>query len=81
MKLNKDKWHFRCTLVPFFGEIILWHGVKADLQKIKALLEMSPKNKKELQAFLGIINYLGKFSPSTTSICVLLQKLMMSKTL
>ena len=30
---------------------------------------LAPKNKKELQAFLGVINYLGKFSLSTTDIC------------
>ena len=35
----------------------------------------SPQNKKELQAFLGIINYLGKFSPSTAILCDPLQKL------
>ena len=38
-------------------------------------------NKKELQAFLGIINYLSKFSPSTASICESLQKLMSSTTI
>ena len=44
-------------------------------------MEMSlPKNKKDLQAFLGIINYLGKFSPSTTSICEPLQKLTLNRT-
>ena len=31
---------------------------------IKALTDMPvPKNKRELQAFLGIISYFGKFSP------------------
>ena len=28
-----------------------------------------PNNKIELQAFLGIINYLSKFSPGTTEVC------------
>ena len=40
LKLNKDKCHFRCTSVPFFGEIILHNGVKSDPQKIKATMEM-----------------------------------------
>ena len=40
-----------------------------------------PKNKKELQAFLGIINYLGKFSPGTSEVCKLLHKLTSSKTM
>ena len=26
-------------------------------------------NKRELQAFLGIINYLGKVSPGTAAVC------------
>ena len=38
-----------------------------------------PNNKKEFHAFLGIINYLSKFSPSTASMCETLQKLMSSR--
>ena len=37
------------------------------------------KNKMEIQAFLGIINYLGKFSPGTTDVCDPLWKLTSSK--
>ena len=36
-------------------------------------------NKKELQAFLGVINYLGKFSPSMATVCEPLQKLTLSR--
>ena len=36
---------------------------------------LAPKNKQELQSFLGIINYLGKFSPSTVEVCEPLRKL------
>ena len=36
LKLNKDKCHFRCTSIPFFGEVISWNGVQSDPQKIKA---------------------------------------------
>ena len=38
-----------------------------------------PKNKKELQAFLGIINYLSKFSPDMLEVCKPLRKLTSSK--
>ena len=34
-----------------------------------------PNNKKELQAFLGIINYIGKFSPDTARVCKPLRKM------
>ena len=62
LKLNKDKCHFRCTSVPFFGEAISRNGVQLGPQKIKALMDMAPpNNKSELHAFLCIINYLGKF--------------------
>ena len=38
-----------------------------------------PNNKKELQAFLGIIYYLGKFSPGIANVCDPLCKLTSSK--
>ena len=39
----------------------------------------APNSKMELQAFLGIINYLGKFSPGTAYVCDPLHKLTSSK--
>ena len=57
------------------------HGVQTNPQKLKAFTDIqSPKTKKELQAFLGIINYLGKFSPSTAEVCESLRKLTSAKT-
>ena len=80
LKLNKEKCHFRCTSIPFFGEVLTRQGVQPDPKKVRALTEMLvPKNKKELQAFLGIINYLNKFSPGTSEACKPLRKLMPSK--
>ena len=80
LKLNKDKCHFRCTSIPFFGEVISRDGVQPAPKKIKVLTDMqAPKNKKELQAFLGIINYPGKFLPGTTDVYDHLQKLTSSK--
>ena len=38
-----------------------------------------PNTKKELQAFLGNINYLGKFSPDTARVCKPLRKLTLCK--
>ena len=38
-------------------------------------------NKIELQMYLGIINYLSKFSPSAANVCEPLQKLTSDKTL
>ena len=80
LKLNKEKCHFRCTSIPFFGEVVLREGIQPDLQKVRALTEMPvPKNKKRLQAFLGIINYLGRFFSDTAEVCEPLCKLTWSK--
>ena len=82
LKSNKDKCHFRCTLIPFFDEVMSREGIQLDPQKIRPLTKMpAPKNKKELQAFLGIINYLSKFSPDTSEVCKPLRKLTLSKTM
>ena len=82
LKLNKEKCHFRCTSIPFCGKVVLREGIQPDPRKVKALTEMpAPKNKKEIQAFLGIINYLGKFSPGTAEVCKPLHKLTSWKTM
>ena len=80
LKLNKDNCHFRCMTIPFLREVILRNGVHQDPRKIKAFMDMPPpNNKRELQAFLGIINYLGKISPSTAAVCDPLWKLTSSR--
>ena len=80
LKHNREKCHFRCMSIPFFGEVVSRHGVQPDPQKVRALTEMlAPKNKKELQAFIGIINYLNKFSQGMSEACELLRKLTSSK--
>ena len=64
-----------------FGEVISEQGVRPKAQKLKVLTEMPPpKTKKELQAFLRIINYLGKFPSGTEDICESLRKLTSTKT-
>ena len=51
---------------PIFNEIISRHGVQPDPYTLQTLANLSlPTNKKGLQSFLGIMNYLGKFSPVT----------------
>ena len=78
LNLNKEKCHFRCRSIPFFGEVVSRHGVQPNPQKVKELTEM-PENKNELQAFLHLINYLNKFSPGTLEACELLRKLTSNK--
>ena len=70
VKLNKDKCLFRCPGIPFFVEIISQQGVSPDFRKVQTLTGMPPpKSKKELQSFLGILNYLSKYLPATAEVC------------
>ena len=76
LKLNKNKWNFRCLSVPMFGEVISQDIVRLDPRKSKVLTNKLPPNwKKEFQLFLAIISYLTKFSPATVDVCELLRKL------
>ena len=71
---------FQVYISPILWEVRSRNGLQPDPQEIMVLVDMPPtNNKKKLQAFPGIINYLSKFSPSTASICETLQKLTSSK--
>ena len=64
IKLNFDKIQYKQKQVEFFGETYTTQGCKPSDSKVKAITEM-PKleNLKDLQTFLGMIQYLSKFSP------------------
>ena len=58
-----------CMSIPFFSLKISWQGVSPDPSKIQMLTDVPPPmTKKELQSFLGILNYLSKFSPGTAEL-------------
>ena len=62
LKLNKSECVFGAKEILFLGHIVSQYGIKADPAKISAISDMPlPQNKKELQIFLGMVNYLGKF--------------------
>ena len=78
LKFNKEKCHFRCTSISYFGEVIS-RSTTRPTKKSKPSQTCQHKTTKKLQAFLGIINYLSKFSSGTADVCDPLCKLMLSK--
>ena len=69
LKLYKEKCKFEAQTTTFLGHKISAHGVEADPAKITAILSMpEPTSKKELQRFLGMITYLGKFIPNLSDL-------------
>ena len=48
--------------VPFFGHVLTKDGIQPDESKVKLILDWPiPENQKELQQFMGSVNYLSKF--------------------
>ena len=80
MKLNYDKLKFKCTEVNFYGETYTTDGHKQAQNKMTAIIEMlPPSSKKEVQSFIGMINYLTKFSPRLTELSELIRELIKEK--
>ena len=80
VKLNYDKLKFKCTEVNFYSETYTTDGHKPVQNKIKAIVKMpSPSSKKEVQSFIGMINYLTKFSPRLTELSEPIRELIKDK--
>ena len=61
--LNYEKLQYKQKEVKFFGETYTLDGHKPVQSKIKAIQEMpAPQCKKRVQSFIGMVNYLSKFS-------------------
>ena len=69
VKFNADKAVICASEVPYFGHILSSKGLKADPEKISAILNMKPpRDRNELQTVLGMITYLSRFAPSLSEI-------------
>ena len=77
IKLNPDKCIIRCTRIPFYGMVTGANGLEPDPKKIKAIVDMKPPTcVKDLQSFLGVVNYLSGFSPYVAELAAPLRKLL-----
>ena len=64
---TKLKCQIRKQLIVFLGCIILSEGITIDPSKTEAITKIPlPRSVNELQIFLDMVNYLGKFIPNFT---------------
>ena len=57
------------------------NGLEPDPKKSKAILEMKrPENQEELQSYLGMVNYLSRFSPYIAELFIPLRDLLKKDT-
>ena len=80
VKLKYDKLQYKQGEVEFFGETYTIGGCKQSKDKVAAITTMpSLTNKKQVQSFIGMINYLAKFSQRLTELAELIRELSKDK--
>jgi len=78
--LNPEKCSFNQESVKFLGYIVDSSGIKADPDKISAVLNMSaPQSVPDLRRFMGMVNHLSKFSPRISEMSQPLRELLSNK--
>ena len=64
LRLNPKKCTFGVPSGKLLGHMVSEKGIEVDLDKIKAILDMSvPRTKKEIRGFLGRLQYISSFMP------------------
>ncbi|PFX12858.1 Retrovirus-related Pol polyprotein, partial [Stylophora pistillata] len=62
IKLNRDKFMFKCSQVPFIGHLLTSEGLKPDPQKVEAICNMpKPEDVQAVQRFVNTVKYLSRF--------------------
>ena len=68
--VRKEKCKFFMLEVENLGHIISKMGIRVNPEKTEALGNVPvPKNVKELQSFIGGVNYYAKFIPNMATLC------------
>ena len=81
IKFNLKKLQFKTTKCDFFEQTITPEGMKVDDKKVKAIKQMkAPKDKKALQSFQGMVNYLKSYSAKLTRLFEPLKLLLQEET-
>ncbi|GBO28222.1 Transposon Ty3-G Gag-Pol polyprotein [Araneus ventricosus] len=77
IRANKNKCIFKTKAVEFLGFVIDASGIHLSDSKVRAIHEaLRPKNKTELQAFLGLLNFYHSFLKDKATIAEPLNRLL-----
>ena len=80
VRLNYEKLQYKQKEVKFFGETYTVDGCRTAKGKVQAIVEMpAPSCKKEVQSFIGMINYLSKFSARLSELALPIKELAKDK--
>lgn len=77
VKFNKKKIQFKQPSVKYLGQIFDSNGMRCDEDKLRAIKELEPpKDVKQLQSILGMINYLRAYIPNLAELTAPLRLLL-----
>jgi len=80
LKLKRGKCQFLQPRVDYLGYGIDKDGLHAMPIKVAAIVEaLTPQNEQELRAFLGLVNYYGRFVPQLSTVAHPLHRLLGKK--
>ena len=70
LELNKERQCvFSQSKTEYFGHIVSEKGISPNPKKVEAVTRLEPpKDKKELQRVIGLVNYLGRFVENLSTI-------------
>ena len=81
VRLNMSKMKLRQTQVKYMGHMFTAQGLKADPEKVQAVVNMpAPEDRKGVQRVLGLVNYLQPFAPKLAAISAPLRALLKKDT-
>ena len=76
--LNKRKLQFKKEEVSFFGHRWNSTGISPDPKKTESILRMEfPPDKDTMHSFLGLVNFLNRYTPRLAELCSPLRKLIL----
>lgn len=62
LRVSQPKSNFKVPAIEFLGDHVEDKGVRPTAEKVKAIAgALEPSNKKELQAFLGMLSFYSRF--------------------
>lgn len=77
LTVSKKKCEFFCTSVEYLGYILSEEGLSTSPSKVSAIEKApTPTNVTQLKAFLGMVNYYGKYVPHLSTIAAPLYNLL-----
>ena len=69
LRLNPKKFQFKVKQVTWMGHLLSSNGITPHPDRVQAIKDMTPlQDAKGVQRFLGMCNYLSRFTPNLAEI-------------